>query len=396
MIFTEFAPNEQKNDSFESLKMLFLPWQWKKGKYTSKFKNRLKKRFFPETHEIFLFLTGRCGLYHTLKSLDLPPKSEILVQGFTCESVILPILALKLKPVYIDISPEDFSMKSEDIEKNLTAESKVLILQHSFGMTPLKRDAILKIAREKKLIVIEDAAHGFNPELFKKKPAQSIILLSFGRSKPFSSVFGGAIITKNKKVIEHLAKTEKQLPYPSTYFLLKQLLYKILTPSIKSLYKLYIGRLIHGGLKSLQILMPEISLKEKRGEYDLMFSKAFPNMNAYLALQQLHRYNDVIKERTTLTEYYNIKLNKDYKGSLLRYPLLVKSPEKVIQKAARKKIFLGSWYRQAIAPKGIRLAQMLYESKLCPQAEDICAHIINLPTNVTRDQAKQIIELIDD
>ena len=97
-----------------------------------------------------------------------------------------------------------------------------------------------------------------------------------------------------------------------------------------------------------------------------------------------------------MTDYYNIALKKDYKGALLRYPLIVKSPEKVLKKARKQNIHLGRWYSQAIAPQGIRLSQMMYKEKSCPNAEYICKHIINLPTQVTKNQAKMIIECIDD
>ncbi|HRN69810.1 MAG TPA: aminotransferase class I/II-fold pyridoxal phosphate-dependent enzyme [Candidatus Woesebacteria bacterium] len=398
MISVEFAPNETVQDGVYAFKMLFQPWKWRNGKEITKLRQRLRKRFFSDKSEMFFFLTGRSALYYYLKALHIKEGSEVLVQAFTCEAVILPILAHKLKPVYIDIHSEDFSMNLDDLKKKYTTNAQVLILQHTFAITPIQRAKILAFAKEKKLTVIEDVAHGFQPTLFDKKTLPTTLLISFGRSKPLSGVFGGAIVTSNKKITSYLAKTEKHQQYPSTLFLLKMVLYKFLSVIIKATYSFGIGRIIHLIANYLQLLLPEITQKEKTGVFDNYYAKAFPNISALFIIQQLNRFNDVYRKKIQITKYYQDKLHqsKQTTQAYLRYPFLSEKRDQIYNKLKRNGILPGLWYNQVIAPKEVKLKTMQYVLGSCPNAEQISAQILNLPTFVTKKQAQKIVQLLKD
>jgi len=68
---------------------------------------------------------------------------EVIVQSFTCNAVINPILKLEALPVYVDIA-EDLNIDIHKIEEKITSRTKVLIVQHTFGM-PCQIDAIKEI-----------------------------------------------------------------------------------------------------------------------------------------------------------------------------------------------------------------------------------------------------------
>ncbi len=396
MITTTFAPNETVGDMWYAFRLLFQPWQWTKGKAAPKLRLRLKKRFFWESSTIHFTLAARSALYNFLKAYNLPENSEVLVQAFTCEAVILPILEQKLTPIFIDINQSDFSMDLDDLTKKYTPQAKVLILQHSFGITPLKRTKIIEFAKEKKLILLEDLAHGFEPDLYKDKSQYGSLLLSFGRSKAISSVFGGAIISRYKKVDDYFSNLEKHIRYPSFLFNFKLLLYKLLAYPIKATHWLYIGKFIHLAMTSTNMFIPEISKREKQGKYDEQYSKGLPNICGLFLLNQLQRYNDVLKKRGEVAEYYETLLPKNdrYSKATLRYPYITEKKEEVIKKAYAKGIILGRWYEQIVAPNGIDLNQMMYKKGSCPKAENICTRILNLPTNVTKKQAERIVNII--
>lgn len=393
MISTDFAPNERTQDALLSLRLLFTPWAWQKGSAGAKVKRRLKTLFFQTGPEIFLFLTGRCGLYYTLKYLKLPKNSEVLVQAFTCEAVILPILANKLKPRYIDMSADDFSMDISDLEKKTTEDSKVLILQHTYGITPINRKEILTFAKKKKLYVIEDVAHGFDQKLFQKS-IKSTIILSFGRSKSFSSVFGGAVVTTDEKLSKYLNKLDKLIPAPSYPFLINLALYKPISAFIRATYDIFVGKIIHAVLKSLNVIIPEITKKEKDGNYDMYLSKSYPNIAARLLLEQLRTFNDVSDTRQKISEFYYDTLGGPgvlAKTSVIRYPYLLDNRDSIINLLRKKNIYLGTWYDQVVGPRELELKRVKYTTGSCPVAESICERIINLPTNIPLIQAKNIV-----
>jgi len=406
MINLNFAPNETFSDALTSFLLLFQPWRWKKGEELEKVKKEILKNYLNVTNyklHITLFFSGRSAIYHLLKSLNLKEKDEVLVQAFTCEAVVLPILALKLKPVFFDIEKKSFSANPIDLEKKISEKSKVVILQHTFGIIPSQREKILSIIKKNKLVLIEDIAHGIKNSNFKTKILKTknhFYLLSFGRSKSLSSVFGGAVVTKNKEIARKLDSLN--LTYPSHSLIFKLLLYKPIAFLVKVSYNIYLGRILHFFSQKLHLLISEITSKEKKGEYDNFFDKKYPNALAILLLNQLKRFGKIQRERKKITNFYLKKLLPNNQSlitnnALIRFPLLIKNRDKIWLNLAKKGIFLGRWYDNPIAPKELPLDRVGYRWKSCPVAEEVCKKIINLPTtNIKLKEAKKLINTLND
>lgn len=406
MISTDFAANELLDDAWISFKLLFQPARWLQGKEIQDAKTQIQDILHLKSVDTSLFLTGRASIYYFLQTLNLPKNSDVMIQAFTCEAVPLPIIANGLNPIYVDIEDQTFSIDIEDLKKKLTLHAKVLILQHTYGLAPKFRNEILTFAKEKNLIVLEDLAHGFDPELFKRTTNDqrpTTLLLSFGRSKAFSSVFGGAIVTNDKKISTKLTTIEKQLSMPTTNFILRTLLYKPLTVCIKLIYDIYIGKLLHKLLNALHLLIPEITNKEKQGEYDAIFAKAYPNALAVLLLHQFKKYPETVERRAKNVQQYNehfknkpaLNYSLDITNKYLsRFPILVENRDGLLQKAAQKNIYLGKWYDQVVSPKQLDLKKVLYTVGSCPKAENISQKIVNLPINITGTQLKIILTVL--
>lgn len=398
MISAEFASNEEKDDAFLSLSLLFKPRLWKKGEALGKVKKNLRKKLFDDSTEIFFYLTGRSALYHLLQNLQFPAKSEILLQGFTCEAVVLPIIANRLKIVYVDIENKTLSMDINDLKKKITGQTKMLILQHTFGTIPLYRKEIIDFAKEKGIIILEDLAHGFDPQI----KINDFALLSFGRSKALSSVFGGAIITKNKLVAQKLEEAEKNLIYPSGGFIVKLLIYKPLSLLIRNTYDIFFGKIIHFLTNKSHFLLPEITAKEKSGKFENLLDKAYPNALAILLNHQLKKFNQIRLKRAVSSSLYKCLIAPIYHQTLIinntpiRFPLLIENRDEIINKAAQKNIYLGKWYDQPVAPKQLDLKRVGYSQGLCPTAESICKKIINLPTNISEEETKLVTRTLND
>ncbi|OGK34388.1 hypothetical protein A3F59_02195 [Candidatus Roizmanbacteria bacterium RIFCSPHIGHO2_12_FULL_38_13] len=395
MILTDFAPNEKFQDSLTALKNFFLPWKWHHGGETAKLKQRIRQKFFSSDTSIHFYLSGRSALYYFLKSLSLQPNTEILVQAFTCAAVVLPIQKLGLKPVYIDINSDDYSMNIQDFKKKLTTKIKVLILQHTYGITPKSRTEILDLAKENNIVVIEDIAHGADFTLFKSNKERFNLLMSFGRSKFISSVFGGAIVTKYKRLDANLHEIDKNLKNPRSIFLIKLLLYKFWSFIITKTYSIGLGKLIHGIARFLGIFTPEVTKLEKKGFFDLLFLKSFPNICAIFLLSQFQTFNDVVKKRTVISNYYGKSFNSKIKDlALIRYPFCIKDRSQFIAKAKKKGMMFGQWYDQIVGPQSFDMSKTNYKKGSCPVAEKIVNEVVNLPTQVSLFQASKIVDLV--
>lgn len=395
MIATDFASNESGRDALVALKLLLTPYRWKRGSALEEVRMAIGDMFSLDATSVSFFLSGRAAIHAVLRALLLPDKAEIIVTGFTCEAVVLPILALGLKPIYVDIEADTYALKTAEIRKHISAKTKVLMLQHTFGMSPKFRSELLSLAKQHKLIVIEDLAHGFDTSLMASDRSGSIKILSFGRSKALSSVYGGAVITNDKDLSQRIGAYASSLSYPSWRFIKQVLLYKIFGVVVKATYDWYLGKALHALLKVFHVLPPEINRTEKYGTYDPWLERAYPNALAVLLQSQLQHAGAVASQRKKNIDLYQnafgVSLTSD---PVARFPLLVESPKDVLKAAAKQHVYLGNWYVQPVAPKELVLSKVHYKTGSCPVAERVCKHIINLPTTISQRDAQRIIDIV--
>src|SRR5581483_4013141 len=112
-------------------------------------------------------------------------------QAFTCVAVPNSVLWTGAKAIYADID-ETGNLDPKDLEKKITKKTKAVIIQHTFGIAA-NMDAIQKVLKGKKIILIEDCAHALGASYKGKKLGTfgEFAFFSFGRDKVISSVFGG-------------------------------------------------------------------------------------------------------------------------------------------------------------------------------------------------------------
>ena len=97
-------------------------------------------------------------------ALDLPPGSEIMVPSYTLFATIMPMRFFGLVPVFVDINPRTLNFDLEDGKRRLTKNTKAVLPVHWFGL-PCDMDHICDFAKEKGLIVLEDACHAHGASL---------------------------------------------------------------------------------------------------------------------------------------------------------------------------------------------------------------------------------------
>jgi len=125
-------------------------------------------------------------------ALNLPPGSEIMVPSATFFATIVPMRLFGLVPVFVDINPRTLNFDLEDAKKRLTKNTKALVPVHWFGL-PCEMDHICDWAKEKGLIVLEDACHAHGAKLKGKYMGlwSRMAAFSFQASKPLPAIEGG-------------------------------------------------------------------------------------------------------------------------------------------------------------------------------------------------------------
>ena len=103
-------------------------------------------------------------------------------------------------------------------------------------------------------------------------------------------------------------------------------------------------------------------------------------------------YENLLKQKDVKT----VTLSEDYEPVFLRYPLLVKNKVKVLNEAKKRRIEIGDWFLSPVHPNLDGWEKIGYEKGTCHIAEEICEHIINLPTHpgINEEEAKKVVEFI--
>jgi UDP-2-acetamido-2-deoxy-ribo-hexuluronate aminotransferase len=99
---------------------------------------------------------GTDALQVAMMALDLQPGDEVITASFTFVATVEVIALLKLKPVLVEVDPRTFNLDPESVRKAITSRTKAIVPVHLFGQCA-DMDAIMDIAREHHLYVIEDA-----------------------------------------------------------------------------------------------------------------------------------------------------------------------------------------------------------------------------------------------
>jgi len=137
-------------------------------------------------------INGTSALTSMYFALDLPPGSEILVPSYTFFATCLAMRFFACVPVFVDIDPKTGCFDLADAQRKLTPRAKALTVMHSWGL-PCEMDRIAAWAREKGLILLEDAAHAHGASMQGKKMGTWGVMgiFSFQASKVMPAVEGG-------------------------------------------------------------------------------------------------------------------------------------------------------------------------------------------------------------
>lgn len=379
MITIGLSPNVERDDIRLALATLLQPWLWRRGSAELLFKSTLEDFF--DTPNIWPVNSGRTALLVLLQSLQLQPEDEVILQAFTCNAVANPILWAGAKPVYVDIEADSYTMSPADLTKKITPRSKVLIIQHTFG-TPAKLTELLAIAKQHNLFVIEDCAHALGARYHDKLLGTfgGAAIFSFGRDKVISSVYGGALLTKQPITLP-------ALPYPNLLWTKQQLLHPLVT-QIRWLLPI---------AQKLKIISLAVSAQERHAKQPAYFPARLPNGLTRLALHQFDKLQYFNDHRRTLAAFYHqeLKIGAWFDDSIyLRYPVRVSDQKKVLTLAKKQGIILGDWYLASVVPGDPDTFG--YQTGSCPVAEQAAKEVINLPTHISikAKQAKKICTLI--
>jgi len=152
---------------------------------------------------------GTDALQIAMMGLDLKPGDEIITADFTFAATVEVIALLQLTPVLVDVDVDNMNISIEAIKKAITPKTKAIVPVHLFGRAA-NMDAIMQIAKEHNLYVIEDNAQAIGANYASNNGSKTKVgaighvgATSFFPSKNLGCYGDGGAIFTNDDALAH-------------------------------------------------------------------------------------------------------------------------------------------------------------------------------------------------
>ena len=161
--------------------------------------------FFEERYDFkkcLLTTSGTDALEMCAMLCDLKPGDEVIVPSYTFVSSAIAFLREGAKVVFADSGAANPNITVETIRPLINERTRVIVVVHYAGVA-CEMDAIMALAEEHNLLVVEDAAHSID-SFYKGRPLGGIGHLgafSFHETKNINCGEGGMLVVNDERFI---------------------------------------------------------------------------------------------------------------------------------------------------------------------------------------------------
>ena len=341
----------------------------------------------------FTFFRGRVALYAILKALGVGAGDQVALQAFTCIAVPEAIMASGARPAYADIEPSGFNMDAGDLERKITPQTKVIVVQHTFGI-PADMEQIKYVADKADIPIIEDCCHTFVSK-YKGKIVGSFgvgSFYSFEWGKPVVAGIGGSAIVNDSNLNKKIQSKYKDYRFPSTVKLLRiQLQYFGFKILYRPSFYWPVRNMFHilGSIGAAESNYNPVQANQVAEDFCLRMPKPLQRRMAR-KLSNLDAWtrhscwvSNEYESRIKSSQVRHTEIAPDCEVVFARYPLLANDKGMLLKQARKAKVELSDWYSTPIHPlTGNDLKLVRYKAGSCPNAEKRCRQVVTLPTHM--------------
>ena len=347
---------------------------------------RLARRYGVK--HVFLFDNARAGLYAVLKAYNRP--GGVVLPAYTCIVVPEAVQHAGYTPVFGDIDCGSLSLTAEELKRCLAPEVTVVLATHVFGI-PCDMEAMLQVARQHQVLVVEDAAPALGAELGGQLVGRfgDAAIVSFQSTKVIAAERGGALLTNDDELAQHVSCLAREAVAPDSGWrsfgkavARKIVMSRQVYPAVQAGYRL----LRHEDLYEVVAAQREIPPG---------YVRRCSRFASALVLRQLDRLEGNLARRRRLAHLYQEALShhprlkvpvvvQDCAPAWIQFPILADDKAAFYRHMQQRQIDLSWTFRYSCAES--------YGVDDCPSAHQAAQTVLGLPTYpaLTDEQADQI------
>ena len=290
-LVAELYGTTTSGDCLEAARYLFSRRNLVQGPLIAEYENAFAREV--GVRHAISFASGRVAFYGLLSALRVGPGDEVLLQVPTHVVVVNAVRYTGARPVFVDCRLDTYTIDLEQAERRITSRTRVLLLQHTFGI-PVDMDAALELARRRNVLVVEDCVHALGAR-YDGRPVGSFgrgAFFSTEETKTISSTMGGMAVTDDPDVAAELRAFQARCSWPAppqvARYLLKLIVYHVFTqpylhPYVRPLYTLL------GRSDRTRLAPAATGSDEQKGNRPPGYEERLSNAQAAVALRQLRR-----------------------------------------------------------------------------------------------------------
>ena len=150
--------------------------------------------------------SATAGLHLALEALGIGPADEVIAPTLTFTATVEVVRYLEADAVLVDVDPVTLNIDPEKIRAAITPRTKAIMPVH-YGGLACDMDAILAIAQEHGLKVVEDAAHAL-PTTWRGalvgQLQSDVTVFSFYANKTITTGEGGMAVTRDAALAQRM------------------------------------------------------------------------------------------------------------------------------------------------------------------------------------------------
>ncbi|HKR59142.1 MAG TPA: DegT/DnrJ/EryC1/StrS family aminotransferase [Pyrinomonadaceae bacterium] len=308
--------------------------------------------------------SGSDALLLALMALDIKPGDEVITTPFTFFATGSAITRLGARPVFVDVNPLTYNIDPEAVAHAISPHTKAIMPVHLYGQCA-DMDALLQIAEQRQIPIVEDAAQALGAEDAGRR-AGSLGLIgcfSFYPSKNLGGAGDGGMLTTNDAKLATRLRTLR----------------------------------VHGG--EVEYRHSEVGINSRLDELQAAVLRVkLTQLDRWSDLRRnnARRYDELLRERSPEFEVITPYVREEARHIFHQYVLRVPNyRDDLVKHLAQNGIGTGIYYPIPLHRQEC-FAFLGYREGDCPEAERAARETIALPIypELSESQQRYVIETL--